>query len=35
MIIGSLNIRVGGNVLKRRRLKYLIYKGNADVFMFQ
>ncbi|XP_058742118.1 uncharacterized protein LOC131614567 [Vicia villosa] len=34
MIIGSLNIRGGGNVLKRR-LKSLMYKGNADVFMFQ
>lgn len=35
MIIGSLNIIVGGNVLKRRRIKSLIVKGNANVFMIQ
>ncbi|XP_058741529.1 uncharacterized protein LOC131613909 [Vicia villosa] len=35
MIIGSLNIRGGGNVLKRRRIKSLILKGNVDVFMIQ
>ncbi|XP_058787450.1 uncharacterized protein LOC131661827 [Vicia villosa] len=35
MIIGSLNIRGGGNALKRRRINSLIFKGNADVFMLQ
>lgn len=35
MIIGSFNIRGGGNVLKRRRIKSLILKCNTEGFMVQ
>ncbi|XP_058741336.1 uncharacterized protein LOC131613705 [Vicia villosa] len=35
MIIGSLNIRGGANALKRRRIKALIKKGKAVIFMIQ
>lgn len=35
IIKGSLNIRGGCNSLKRRRINYLISKGNADVFLLQ
>lgn len=35
MIIGSLNIRGGGNVIERRRISSLILKNNADIFMIQ
>ncbi|XP_058765777.1 uncharacterized protein LOC131639291 [Vicia villosa] len=35
MIIGSLNIRGGGNALKRRRISNIIKKGEADIFLIQ
>ncbi|XP_058741821.1 uncharacterized protein LOC131614218 [Vicia villosa] len=35
MIIGTLNIRGGGNALKRRRINSLILKSKADVFLIQ
>ncbi|XP_058741918.1 uncharacterized protein LOC131614336 [Vicia villosa] len=35
MIIGSLNIRGGMNVLKRRRISSLIKRGNANIFLLQ
>lgn len=35
MIIGSLNIRGGGNTLKRRRVSSLIKKGGTDGFLLQ
>lgn len=35
MIIGSLNIRGGGNSAKRKRINHIIDKGNANVFLFK
>ncbi|XP_058742005.1 uncharacterized protein LOC131614439 [Vicia villosa] len=35
MIIGSMNIRGGGNSLKRRRVNTIIKKGKADIFLIQ
>src|SRR4051812_1247954 len=35
MIVGSLNIRGGGNLIKRRRISSIIAKGKADIFMIQ
>ncbi|XP_058756965.1 uncharacterized protein LOC131630196 [Vicia villosa] len=35
MIIGTLNIRGGGNALKRKRINSLISKSKADVFLIQ
>lgn len=35
MIIGSFNIIVGWNALKRRRICDIIKKDEADIFMIQ
>lgn len=35
MIIGSLNIRGGGSLLKRNCINKIIKAGNADVFLLQ
>ncbi|XP_058783302.1 uncharacterized protein LOC131657978 [Vicia villosa] len=35
MIIGSLNIRGGGNALKRRRISSLVIKSKDDIFFIQ
>ncbi|XP_058783058.1 uncharacterized protein LOC131657708 [Vicia villosa] len=35
MIVGSLNIRGGCSILKRRRISNIIKKGLADVFLIQ
>ncbi|XP_058786229.1 uncharacterized protein LOC131660883 [Vicia villosa] len=35
MIIGSFNIRGGGNALKRRRISSLVIKSKADIFFIQ
>ncbi|XP_058762298.1 uncharacterized protein LOC131635678 [Vicia villosa] len=35
MIVGSFNIRGGGNALKRRRISNIIKKGEADIFLLQ
>ncbi|XP_058741846.1 uncharacterized protein LOC131614250 [Vicia villosa] len=35
MIIGSLNVRGGGSLLKRRRINSIINKGKADIFVIQ
>ncbi|CAK8532224.1 unnamed protein product [Lathyrus sativus] len=35
MIIGSLNIRGGGNISKRRRIIKIITSGKAEVFFIQ
>ncbi|XP_058775034.1 uncharacterized protein LOC131649281 [Vicia villosa] len=35
MIIGSLNVRGGGSLLKRRRISSIITRGKADIFVIQ
>ncbi|XP_058741814.1 uncharacterized protein LOC131614210 [Vicia villosa] len=35
MIIGTLNIRGGGSLIKRKRVNNIICKGRADFFMIQ
>src|SRR4051812_36801665 len=35
MIIGTMNIRGGGSSLKRKRVRSIITKGKADIFMIQ
>ncbi|XP_058760896.1 uncharacterized protein LOC131634265 [Vicia villosa] len=35
MNIGTLNIRGGGNALKRRRISALVIKSKADIFFIQ
>lgn len=35
MIIGTLNIRGGGNKIKRKRIRNIIKKGQADMFLMQ
>ncbi|XP_058784882.1 uncharacterized protein LOC131659750 [Vicia villosa] len=35
MIIGSLNIRRGGSLLKRKRISKIIKEGNAEIFLIQ
>lgn len=33
MIIGSLNIRGGGSLLKRKSISKIILQGKADIFL--
>lgn len=35
MIIGSFNVRRGGNTLKIRRISDIIKKGEANIFLIQ
>lgn len=35
MIIGSINIRWGSSILKRRRISSKIRKDNIDIFVIQ
>lgn len=35
MIIGTLNIREGGSLVKRKRVSSIISKGKADIFFIQ
>src|SRR3954471_10572923 len=35
MLVGTLNIRGGGNALKRKRISALISKCKADIFLIQ
>lgn len=35
MIIGTLNIRGGGNISKRKRINNIISTGKAEIFFIQ
>src|SRR4051812_38302240 len=35
MIVGSFNIRGGGSLIKRKKIRSLITRGRADFFLLQ